>query len=158
MLHPMYLPPGNSSQVISSFVDEYGFLSNFHPCLIQMGQVKFTSSEQAYHWHKLANPEDREKILKLATAWEAKKFSRKCLILPDWDDLRTGVMLSVLILKFEQNLDLKLKLLDTKPAILMEGNHWNDTFWGCVWKGEDQGGWIGSNHLGRILMLIRDTL
>jgi len=44
-------------------------------------------------------------------------------------------------------------LLSTKNKILMEGNTWNDTYWGVnLETGE------GNNFLGRILMEIRDTL
>ena len=42
-------------------------------------------------------------------------------------------------------------LLDTGGAVLIEGNTWNDTFWGaCNGK--------GLNHLGRILMTLRHDL
>ena len=53
--------------------------------------------------------------------------------------------------KFSHNKDLKEMLLETGDAIIEEGNDWNDTFWGvCNGKGE--------NHLGKILMKIREEL
>jgi predicted NAD-dependent protein-ADP-ribosyltransferase YbiA (DUF1768 family) len=43
------------------------------------------------------------------------------------------------------------KLLDTDENVLVEGNDWNDTFWGvCNGKGE--------NHLGILLMKTRKAL
>lgn len=44
-------------------------------------------------------------------------------------------------------------LLDTGDAILEEGNHWNDTFWGVRLKNGQ-----GQNHLGKILMQVRMEL
>jgi len=46
---------------------------------------------------------------------------------------------------------LKEELLATEDWELIEGNTWNDSFWGvCQRKGE--------NHLGKILMKIRKEL
>jgi len=52
--------------------------------------------------------------------------------------------------KFKQE-DLKQMLLDTGDQELVEGNTWNDTFWG-VCRGE------GQNNLGKILMKVRMEL
>jgi predicted NAD-dependent protein-ADP-ribosyltransferase YbiA (DUF1768 family) len=50
--------------------------------------------------------------------------------------------------KFDQNEDLKIKLMATGAALLVEGNDWGDTFWGrCDGK--------GGNVLGSILMELR---
>lgn len=53
--------------------------------------------------------------------------------------------------KFSENETLKNMLLATGDAELKEGNTWNDTFWGI-----DQKTGSGENHLGKILMKIRD--
>ena len=51
----------------------------------------------------------------------------------------------------ERSEELAGLLLSTGNAELIEGNWWNDTFWGiCRGKGE--------NHLGKILMNIRNQL
>lgn len=42
-------------------------------------------------------------------------------------------------------------LMATGDAELVEGNTWDDTFWG-VWNG------VGENNLGRLLMKVRKTL
>ena len=53
--------------------------------------------------------------------------------------------------KFTQNPELAEKLLATGEQELVEGNNWNDTFWGmCRGKGK--------NMLGNILMKIREEL
>ncbi len=53
--------------------------------------------------------------------------------------------------KFANSPALKEMLLATGDAELEEGNHWGDCFWG-VCAG------IGQNHLGKILMRLRDKL
>lgn len=58
-------------------------------------------------------------------------------------------MREVVECKFKQNRWLMQKLMSTGKTQLVEGNNWNDTFWG-VYKGE------GENMLGKILMEIRD--
>ena len=44
-------------------------------------------------------------------------------------------------------------LLNTENATLIEGNTWNDTFWGIDLKTGK-----GQNHLGKLLMEIREEL
>jgi ribA/ribD-fused uncharacterized protein len=149
------IAPGNSDQVINSFSGEYEFLSTFWPCTIRMYGLVFLCAEQLYQWHKLAREEDRQLMLTQVYGLDAKRFGRKCLIIPDWDDIRTGVMLTVLLAKFEQNSGLKLWLGNTRPKLLIAGNHWGDTYWGKIWTAHD---WLGENHLGRLLMIVRDVL
>ena len=68
-------------------------------------------------------------------------------------------MLTLVQAKFSRYADLAVKLLDTYPLELIEGNYWNDTFWGMV-KIRDKGinGWVGYNKLGQILMRVRQEL
>lgn len=54
-------------------------------------------------------------------------------------------------LKFESHPDLAEMLLDTGNTKLIEGNSWNDTYWGVC-------GGRGKNHLGKILMGVRSQL
>ena len=60
-------------------------------------------------------------------------------------------MYNICKLKFIQNPELGKLLLGTKDEELIEGNDWDDTFWG-VCNG------VGENHLGKTLMKIRDEL
>ena len=62
-------------------------------------------------------------------------------------------MEGTVLLKFNQNPELKRKLIATGDAVLVEENYWGDKFWGvCSKTGE------GENHLGIILMKTREDL
>ena len=53
--------------------------------------------------------------------------------------------------KVYQNDDLADCLVDTGDQPLIEGNTWGDRFWGVC-------GGTGMNHLGRLLMEVREEL
>ena len=60
-------------------------------------------------------------------------------------------MYEICKIKFITNPNFTKRLLETGNQELIEGNDWNDTFWG-VCNGE------GENNLGRTLMRIRREL
>jgi len=68
----------------------------------------------------------------------------------DWEEIKDSIMLQCLIEKFF-NEKLANLLLDTSNSELIEGNWWNNTYWG-VCKGK------GLNKLGIMLMNIRNHL
>lgn len=136
---------------VESFFGPYRFLSNFFPTdspiVCDMG-VQYPSVEHAYQAHKTTNYEERVLISKLPTAGAAKKYSHTMDVRPEWKSIRLGIMEGLLRQKFSQP-SFKRRLLDTGSKELLEGNTWNDTFWGiCDGK--------GSNHLGKLLMKIRE--
>ena len=59
-------------------------------------------------------------------------------------------MLTLLFCKFHQNPDLLEKLLNTGTQELVEGNRWNDKFWGVCLKTNKC-----KNALGKALMKVR---
>ena len=84
------------------------------------------------------------------TPGQAKRAGNKLVLRPDWEQIKIIVMTDLCRIKF-QDPHMRKLLLDTGDAELIEGNWWNDTFWG-VCNG------IGQNHLGKILMAIRNLL
>jgi len=70
---------------------------------------------------------------------------------PDWEQVKLEIMYKALEAKFTQNPKLKKLLLSTGDAKLIENNP-KDDFWGI---GVDK---TGENHLGKLLMKLRDTL
>jgi ribA/ribD-fused uncharacterized protein len=113
--------------------------------------VTYRSSEHAYQAAKSADPEERAKIAAAKNPRDAKRMGTKVTLIKDWGRSRIYVMTQIVLAKFEQNPDLQQKLIATYPADLIEGNYWGDRFWG-VSEG------FGSNHLGKILMGVRDIL
>lgn len=66
---------------------------------------------------------------------------------PDWDDVKVSIMLDLLLQKYA-NPEFYCQLQDTGEKYLIEGNDWDDTFWGeCNGRGR--------NVLGRLLMEVR---
>jgi N-glycosidase YbiA len=137
--------PKAKQVVIDSFRFEFGFLSNFHEASIWMGGKRYPSVEHAYQSLKVGG---EETIREAKTPAIAKKLGRTFPMVPDWDSKKVDVMRTLLEEKFKNPL-LRSMLLATEDAELIEGNTWNDTFWGiCRGKGQ--------NWLGRLLMEVRE--
>lgn len=136
---------------IESFSGVFHFLSNFHTAPIMYRGIAYPTSEHAYQAAKSLNDNTRENISILNTPAEAKKYGRSVQLRPYWDEMKISVMEEIVRIKFTQNPSLQEKLLATGDLLLEEGNNWGDTYWGvCNSK--------GSNHLGIILMELRDCL
>jgi predicted NAD-dependent protein-ADP-ribosyltransferase YbiA (DUF1768 family) len=77
----------------------------------------------------------------------------------DWDERKLYVMRDLLIQKFDPELNPENyeKLLETGDKYLEETNYWEDVYWGVHKTGAAEAG-VGENHLGKLLMEIRDTL
>jgi len=137
--------------VIDAFSGDYNFLSNFYPCKVKLDDVVYPSVEHAYQAAKTLDKDERKPFHKhpLPTAGASKKLGRKLTIRPDWESVKIKVMEDLLVQKFADK-DLKKRLQETEGAELVEGNWWGDTFWGVDKK---KG---GKNHLGKLLMKIRD--
>lgn len=69
----------------------------------------------------------------------------------DWEDIKVSIMSDLIAQKFTSNNRLGELLLNTGDAILIEGNHWNDTFWGVCNN-------VGKNMLGKLLMQRRKEI
>lgn len=136
---------------ISSFTGDYRFLSNFYPSVVSLDGIEYQSVEHAYQAAKTLDKEERKPFHKhpLPTAAEAKKLGRKLTLRSDWEGVKLSVMEGLLVQKFAHP-DLKEKLLETGEDLLVEGNYWGDVYWGVDKK---KG---GQNHLGKLLMKIRD--
>lgn len=148
-------------ETIDSFKGKYRWLSNFHVApvfgmLPDGSLMKVPSTEHAYQMRRFRDyPDVAMEVATASTPAMAKRLSKeyKLLTVIGWDDIKQTVMYSALYQKFHRTLhpDLCQKLVDTDPYILVEGNTWGDTYWG-VCDG------VGENHLGRMLMEIRNLL
>lgn len=138
--------------VIDSFRGEFEFLSNFYPSLLIVGGNPYTTVEHAFQAAKTDDPLLQENIRNAATPRDAKRLGRSVPLVANWDQKRLDVMASLVQQKFQDHLDLKLRLLLTGTQELIEGNTWKDQFWGVTKDG------IGENQLGKILMRVRDQI
>jgi len=136
---------------VESFSGIFRFLSNFHRAPMMYHGIAYPTSEHAYQAAKTLNENSRMNISILGTPYEAKKYGKTVKRRSDWDEVKLEVMTEIVRAKFIQNPSLREKLLATDDAILEEGNTWGDTYWGTC-KGE------GENHLGKVLMDLRNNL
>lgn len=115
----------------------------------------YPTAEHAYQGAKVNDPSVKTRIKNCATPAEAKDLFEKNIIQPDhgWTvEKKLRIMEEVLTIKFGGKEPLLTRaLLDTGDTPLIEGNNWNDNFWGVCKN-------VGENNLGKILMKIRSAL
>jgi ribA/ribD-fused uncharacterized protein len=141
--------------MIDLFRSEYRFLSNYYPSVVnycdEVDDRDYPTVEHAYQAAKSEQLEDRIKIASLATPAEAKSEGQLLTLRPAWDKMKLTIMEHLVRQKFYRNEKLAKRLLDTGDEELIEGNNWGDRYWGKC-------DGVGDNHLGRILMQIREEL
>lgn len=155
-----------------AFKGEKRFLSNMYPVKIvfkldpsqdliangkygvkiQSDGLEYGSAEHIYQSLKSNDPKWKELVRKTETGEKVKSLARKHLgkkyeMREDWDDIKVRVMRFVIAMKFDQNQELKERLLDLEGEIVEE-NCWGDKFWGTV-------DGVGENYLGSLLMEYR---
>lgn len=135
---------------IDSFRGKYYFLSNFFEIPVTYDGITYQNNEAAFQAQKCLNYEDRKQFSHLNPS-EVKHLGRRVSLRPDWERVKVQEMTNIVHEKFDQNIDLRQKLLDTDSAYLEEGNTWGDRIWGTV-NGN------GQNLLGQILMAERDKI
>lgn len=139
-----------TTEPVRSFTGEHAFLSNFFASPIVLDGVTYPTLEHAFQAAKTDDAEGRRTILSCPTPGSAKRRGKKVKLRSDWEEIKLRIMEDLVRQKFSDPL-LREKLLKTGRRELVEGNHWNDTFWG-VCNGR------GKNHLGRILMKVREQI
>lgn len=138
--------------VINSFRGEFRFLSNFYACPVFYEGVVWPTAEHAYQAAKTHDELGKNHIKQAKTAADAKALGSKVIMKLNWEHIKVGIMDQILRDKFgNHNIILQDKLMATEDAQLVEGNTWNDRFWG-VCDGQ------GQNWLGRLLMGIREDI
>jgi len=147
---------------VERFLRKFYFLNNMFP--VERGldtpiDVRVPTTEHAYHMGKFVDDEPKFLVANAKTGMEAKETANKLLEegwekIEDWDESKFGIMLGYNRQKFSENRELATKLIDTGSMLLVEGNNHGDRFWGVDPPRSNN----GANHLGEILMLIRDDL
>lgn len=149
------------------------WMSNFHSASFiatSFGETHtFPTTEHYFMWYKamfFGDFEIAERILRADNPYSAKSLGREVKNYNDeeWSKVRYQAMLHGNILKYQQNNDIKEKLLATGNKILAEGNP-IDPIWGIGLSEDDPdeiifnpGYWRGYNLLGYVLMDVRNML
>lgn len=134
---------------------EWAGLSNFsdHPVVYIEGAFK--SSEHAFQAEKFRKtaPHMYFEIMATETPADAKKLgkTKSAPIDPNWDEIRTSVMAEIVTAKADQNKGFRDLLLKTNQNKITEKSP-SDAFWGTGKDGK------GKDHMGKILMQVRDEL
>lgn len=110
--------------------DEYGFMSNFAPYPFSDGSKIWPTSEHYFQAQKFLVPEIQEKIRQIASPMDAalEGRNRQNPLRSDWEEIKDGVMLQALRMKFSQNPEIAKELLATIDAIIIEHTQ-NDAYW-----------------------------
>lgn len=151
--------------MIDKFDGEFSFLSNFYvfdpPITVTLNALNATgnatltvnSTEAAFQAGKSKEPLKYQNMSPREAKKAGKHEKMSKLEREQWDNYKKLILMKQLLkLKFDKNhSDLQQKLLATYPEELIEGNYWHDTYWG-VCEG------VGENHLGQLLMEIRNEL
>jgi len=134
----------------------YGCFSNFSPHGVTLQGHHWPTVEHFYQAQKFAGtPEGAVMavIRQAATPKLAAALGRDPArsLRPDWDVVKRSVMYEGVWEKFVTHGSIREVLLATGDEVLVEDSP-TDYFWGC---GRDR---TGQNHLGQILMAVRDRL
>ena len=144
-----------------------GPFSNWHPATFVADGVKYNCSEQ-YMMAEKARLFKDEASLKKIMASDSPKEQKACgrkisgFDKERWELIARGVVYKGCYEKFNQNLDLLKKLLDTAGTTLVEASPYD-----CIWgiglaetnpKALDRATWRGKNWLGETLTKIREDL
>lgn len=141
--------------MISTFTtDEYRWLSNFFPCMIQFEGTEFKSVEHAYMSAKSHDPQWKEFCRTEENPGIVKRKSKEIQLRDDWGIIKVEVMRKCLQMKFNQE-PFRSMLLATGTKYIQEGNYWHDTFWGVDITVDPP---EGKNVLGALIMEIRANL
>ena len=140
--------------VIDKFRGNYGFLSNFHPSALCYKGNTYPTAEHLFQALKTTSRRGRRKISLAATPTLAKRMGRRVPLRKNWEDIKLEMMEGIIHLKFLDP-ELKRSLFNTGDVKLMEGNYWHDNFWGNCYCHKCRK-INGQNHLGKILMKVRD--
>ena len=155
-----------------SFRYEFFFLSNLYPCNFIYNGLKFKSSEHLYQYlkvedsveglwwkDKIRNAEHPKIAKKLANNPKMPKKFKQDIGYNEFSNFKyfkIHIMRIALEFKFFHSDESKLLqtlLLETFDIEIIERNTWKDVFWGVYSKTN-----MGQNHLGELLMEIRNKL
>jgi len=149
------------------FNSGFSTFSNFYLCPFTVNGIHYKTTEQYYQSEKADYFGDYIKAAQIRSEARPSKCKRlggeiRNFDKDIWEGVARTVMLRGVYAKFRQNYVARQKLLDTGDALLVEATPY-DTYWGSGLHisdndHKDQEKWRGSNHLGTILMTVRENI
>lgn len=145
----------DTAERVCFYEQDFYVLSNFSSFNLLRHGYYWPTSEHAYHAEKFRNHRgDIAKLIATApSAHEAFKIAErhKAERIPEWDEVKVGIMREILQAKADQHDYVRRKLLATGERELVE-NSWRDDYWG--WGPSRD----GTNMLGKLWMEVRSEL
>lgn len=126
----------------------YNWFSNFEYAPITIDGIEYPSVENYYQGMKNGSLEKLKMFSKLKPS-QAKWLGKQITLRKDWDQVKFEVMEKALRIKFAPG-TIWYARLEMEEGEIVEWNNWGDRVWGKTLDGK------GENHLGKILMKIRD--
>jgi ribA/ribD-fused uncharacterized protein len=164
-------PPGRVHELITHPVDlsaqppagmvlfRGGPLGNFASSPITLAcphtgdPLSYPTVEHYFQASKARTLDEHLLVASQPSAKLAKRAGRRIALRPDWETVKTDVMLTALRAKFSQPF-FAAALLTTEDGVIAE-NSPTDFEWGVR---DATGGFAGQNRLGRLLMQVRAEL
>ena len=154
--------------MITKFKGKYDFLDPSYYCLAGYDGVIYNSAEAAF----LASQYDASYFRSMfrdtaLPIWRARDLAKRLQKRRDWTpELSLELMRQITLDKFSRSTNLRSLLLATSHERIVAENNWHEQFWGCCicytrpgkYGQKDACMVPGSNHLGKILMSVRDQL
>jgi hypothetical protein len=154
--------------MITKFKGQYDFLDPAYYCLAEYDGELYNSAEAAFLAAQFDSPYFlsmfRNPVLPI---WRARELSKKLQRRRDWTpELALEVMRRVTLDKFSRTAKLRSALLASGDERIIAENNWHEQFWGCCTCDTRPGKFgrrsscsaPGLNHLGEILMAVRQKL
>jgi ribA/ribD-fused uncharacterized protein len=143
--------------------EKYGWLGNMYACRLVYQGRQYRTAEALFQAVRFSDEGIREEIRAcpspMRAKWIARSHRERMKVAPQSaEDL--ALMEMVLRLKLSQHPELAARLRATGDALIVEDctlrDRGSSRFWGAVL--DDQDGWVGENHLGRLWMKLRGEL
>ncbi len=135
---------------VRGFRGPYRFLSNFARTPVTVDGVTYRTLEHGFQAAKTDDATARAAVMAVRSPAAARLRGQTVPLRAGWDQQRLAVMARLLRAKFSDP-RLAAALVATGTAEFVEVNTWDDGYWGVC-------GGQGNNHLGRLLMALRDEL
>lgn len=140
------------------------YMSNWFPCHFVVNEIEYNCVEQfmmACKANIFNDTNSLNLIMNSVSPSQQKRLGKRVAGFTDevWDTWKERVVFQGCVAKFDQNPDLKEKLLSTKGKTLVEASPY-DNIWGIGMSETDpnrfdESKW-GQNLLGKVLMRVRD--